>query len=77
MAGWEYCLVKQHFANEFWVCGPDGKKEKLKGKELCLPVVLGQLGAEGWEAVGFMPSAQAMEAGGQSFTMWPGNTGTT
>jgi hypothetical protein len=70
---WEYCLLRQHTAQEWWLYGPyDEKKQKFKGQQYDLAMLLQTLGQDGWEAVNMMVGDKAL-AVGQSYIMWPGN----
>jgi hypothetical protein len=73
MTKWEYCLLREHSTQEYWICRSSGEKEKVKGPEVSLASVLARLGAEGWEAVNLSLS-WAKEFIGGSYNVWPSTT---
>jgi|GEM_PF-3253796 len=51
MQQWEYCILKQHRSNEYWIYGPSDNSNKLTG--ISLAVILQELGDAGWELVNY------------------------
>jgi hypothetical protein len=72
MTKWEYCLVREHSSQEYWLYLPGGEKEKVKGPAVSLASVLTRLGAEGWEAVNSSFNWKDVLAG--SYNAWPATT---
>lgn len=72
MAKWEYCILRQHTSQEYWIYQSNGEKEQVKGSEVSLAAVLSRLGAQGWEAVSY--AFLGKDVFGGSYGVWPASS---
>ena len=72
MPKWEYCILRQHTSQEYWIYYSNGEKEQVKGSEVSFAAVLSRLGAQGWEAVS--TTFFEMDVLGGIYSVWPASS---